>query len=470
MKLGSSSRVRFVALTGLTCIAVLLGGGGVGAAVPNLFVQIAALACLGTVPNAISKLGMPQHRLLMSLVLASILLVLCQLVPLPHAIWTFLPGREVAQSAFGLIGEPDRTMPLTLDRNRTFIAFLALLPPTVLLGMVLNSTSRQLDNLKLTVVGLGLLNFAIGGVQLVTAQTLLSFYPGAVPNHLYGTFANHNTAGIFFVVCICVCLALPRHAGSGMMAGLTSLVFVCATILTQSRSATILLLLPGSLVLFRLIQRKNLWCYSQPGRRWLVAFIGVGMLTVGIAVSAFHNGKIEQTIDRFQIRDDIRPQVWSDTLYSIARFWPMGSGIGTFDDVFQLDESLEHVRPKTAGRAHNDYLEIALEAGAPGLFIVLGWGIFCWHCVRRALKCDGLMGVTAMSGICCIALQSVVDYPLRSQAMLCLYAILLGMLVRATEPAKTRATRAHKRGSVDFSERVRDPSNTNVASASSSRF
>ena len=108
--------------------------------------------------------------------------------------------------------------------------------------------------------------------------------------------------------------------------------------------------------------------------------------------------------------------------------------MGTFDEVFQIDESLENTAQRRAGRAHNDYLEIAIEAGLPGLLLIAAWSAMCiwlaWRARRSPLRWAGW----AAAGILlAIALQSATDYPLRNQAMLCLAAFALLVLARFAE-------------------------------------
>jgi O-antigen ligase len=422
----------------LCAVAILVGGGGVGAAIPNLVVQLASLAWFALFPGGIRQLTvLRKYTGLLILVSVTFLVVICQLVPLPAEIWHSLPGRNVAQSALKLVGMDGQAMPFSLDRNRTFIALLSLLPPLALLTIVLKMRWRDIERLMMALVGLGLLNFIIGGVQLVSAQRLLSFYPGAVASHLYGSFANHNSAGLFFVLVICMYLGFANHPSVSSRRVIASvailILFGSAVILTQSRSATALLILPIVGVFFDVVlSERGGRGRGEVGDYTARSLVMAAIVLVGCIAFASQNGKVAQTVQRFYLQDEIRPRVWGDTVHAIERFWPMGSGTGTFADVFQLDESLENVLPKTAGRAHNDYLEIALETGGAGIAIMVGWGGWCLVTLLRASRgAAARQGFAAGLGLCCIALQSIVDYPLRNQAMLCLFAILLGLLARA---------------------------------------
>ena len=162
----------------------------------------------------------------------------------------------------------------------------------------------------------------------------------------------------------------------------------------------------------------------------LTGLFGVAVLVAGGGLLVNENRQIRQSLVRFDNLDDHRPHIWIDTLTAIDRFWPVGSGIGTFDEVFQIDESLEHLTPARAGRAHNDYLEIALESGVVGLALALVWMAFL--CIRsvQAIR-EGGNCCSAACIFALMALQSISDYPLRNQTLLCVAGLVLALLIQS---------------------------------------
>ena len=102
--------------------------------------------------------------------------------------------------------------------------------------------------------------------------------------------------------------------------------------------------------------------------------------------------------------------------------------MGTFDDVFQVDESLENMTLRRAGRAHNDYIEVTIEAGLPGLLLVAGWLVLLfWLSWRARSSPERWIAWSGALILLAIALQSITDYPLRNLSLLTLasYALLL---------------------------------------------
>ena len=101
---------------------------------------------------------------------------------------------------------------------------------------------------------------------------------------------------------------------------------------------------------------------------------------------------------------------------------------------FETFESLERVNPLTAGRAHNEYLELTLEAGVFGIILVFVWVIFIGLLYARARKqSEGRtlerMPLACITAFFAIALQSIIDYPLRNLTMLAVAAALLGTMI-----------------------------------------
>lgn len=116
--------------------------------------------------------------------------------------------------------------------------------------------------------------------------------------------------------------------------------------------------------------------------------------------------------------------------------------MGTFDEVFQLDESLENLSVRRAGRAHNDYLEIAIEGGFAEIALLLGWLFWIAAATWRAAPTQRRWQALSATGmLTAVALQSLFDYPLRNQTMLVTIALAVVLLARA---ARTDAAKAEQ--------------------------
>jgi O-antigen ligase len=211
---------------------------------------------------------------------------------------------------------------------------------------------------------------------------------------------------------------------------------VLGIVLTQSRTSLVLAAIPLGLGGLRALASWRAASRSQritgPNRANVAMFAALvlGVVAVGGMLS-YAPGRLGDTLERFEAKGDPRSYIWDDAAYSVERFWPVGAGMGTFDEVFQVDEALENLTVRRAGRAHNDYIEVAIEAGIPGLVVIAGWlvlvGWLSWQAGRSQFRWAGWAGSAILLAA---ALQSITDYPLRNQSMLALAGFALLLLAR----------------------------------------
>ncbi len=218
-------------------------------------------------------------------------------------------------------------------------------------------------------------------------------------------------------------------------------------VLTQSRTGLVLLAIPLALAAVRfaalqLAATKPGASKASAGRLSLIA--GAALLAILSATIMTGNSRLDSVLSRFENGDEQRPLIWEDAHYAARRYWPAGAGMATFDEVFQADESLENISPRRAGRAHNDYLELSIEAGVVGLALLVAWGLWIAVAAVRALATAQRWPALSGGGIVlAIALQSALDYPLRNQTMLCLAALAI-LLLAPVGRGKATAARSEE--------------------------
>jgi O-antigen ligase len=153
------------------------------------------------------------------------------------------------------------------------------------------------------------------------------------------------------------------------------------------------------------------------GRRYAVPLLGLfAVIALGgtLALSAFNRGLVA---------DDLRWEFWPDVWDAALAFWPFGSGLGTFVEAFAMHEPLTSLSPHYLNHAHNDYLEMMLEAGLPGLalvFIVLvRVGMAAAQAWFKPAACGVVRSASRAASLplILIVLGSVVDYPARTFAI-----------------------------------------------------
>ena len=435
------ARFALPALFVLLLVAFATGGGGSRFGLANLLVQLTAIGALALNQEAFARFWRTAPLSLRLLVAAALILPLLQIIPLPPQLWSNLPGRALLASALQQTGATDEWKALSLAPQRTALALSALVTPLAVLTIGWAIPRDRLMMLGWLAVGCGLATLFMGLLQLgeTTGSTTLfgSRSPGTV---LLATFANRNSTGLLLVFAIALAALLP--APRPHPAVLPARIAICAlllvaVVLTKSRTALVLAMLPVALGFMRI----TLWALRERGasvqergkdRQVLPVMIALAIIAIGgtsLVIAA--PGRIGETLERFEAKDDPRRFIWDDASYTASRYWPVGAGMGTFDEVFQVDESLENLTQRTAGRAHNDILELMIEAGLPGLLLAALWlvlvGALSWQARRSSQR---WVAWAASSFLVAIALQCITDYPLRNQTILAFAALALLMLAR----------------------------------------
>jgi len=448
-----AQRVSFFALIAVLLVAFALGGGGSRQGMANLVVQLTALAALVPHRAALQQFWREAPGGLRLLVILSLLLPLLQLVPLPPAVWTALPGRELVARSLEMTGETG-WMPYSANPLRTALAASALVTPLAVLIIGWSLPRDRLFTIGWIAAALGLVTMLLGMVQLGATNDSGTLFGARNPGaFLLGTFANRNSTALLlgFALGLAALLPAPRpHPAVTLVRVVVCAILLLTIILTKSRTGIALAALPLGLagikaLWWALSERRTAAAGSNPGGRQRPLALVMAALAVlafgGTALIVAAPGRIGEAFERFEAKDDPRRYIWDDASYTASRYWPAGAGIGTFDEVFQVDESLENLTKRTAGRAHNDYLELAIEAGLPGLalaglwIVLVGW--LSWRARHSSQRWAAWAGSAFLMAI---ALQSITDYPLRNQTILAFAGFALLLLARiAADHRRARA-------------------------------
>jgi O-antigen ligase len=214
------------------------------------------------------------------------------------------------------------------------------------------------------------------------------------------------------------------------LTGGTALVLLAATVMTGSRTGTLLVLVAGVATLLMLFIGRA--TPRAPSLRGAVLLLG-GLATTGaVFLLLSRTTAIGRVAARFADLQSSRTELWQDTLFALRQYWPVGFGMGGFEPAMLPAERLEVLDTALPNRAHNDFLEIGLEAGLLGYAMVALAGLLCVFLAWRAWREVPAMRrqiVFGMSVLLILALHSIVDYPLRSMAVASLAGIAAGMLV-----------------------------------------
>lgn len=376
---------------------------------------------------------------------AVLLLTGLHLVPLPPSIWTTLPGHEIIADVYRSAGMELPWQPLSVAQARTWNVLFSLLGPLAVLIAALALDPRRHRQLLFLLIVIGIFSGIVGMIQAIGPSNGLLYFYRYTNNGLgVGLFANRNHQAAFLATLYPLLAAdLSLFKGKpdklffrrAMTVTAACLVFSCV-LMTGSRSGIVLLLVGMAF---------GWWVYRAPASQGRVVgvrgrhrsrLVGLGvavfLLVIGLVVVA--NTPALERLLQTDPSSELRVRAFPIIVDAIGRFFPFGSGFGTFVEVYQILEPDELVSAFYFNHAHNDYAEWLLTGGVPALILFL-WAaamtgaslLSLWR--RRNLPASDpgystqIMGRAGFAIIAMLALASVTDYPLRVPSLL-LYATI----------------------------------------------
>lgn len=448
----AAARTRDWVVLAFVCAGLLLGGSSRNVPLFIAVVQLAAVIALAAVALTAGHRGIDRRvRLGIGFALLLLVTVVVQLLPLPPELWRALSGRETSTAVRDLAGASERHLPLSLDPDATRAAGLALLPPlAAFFGTAAAGASARL-RLMLAVLVVAILDLLLSVLQFSTrGDAGLAFYDTLHASSALGLFANRNHNADLLLIAPLLAAAYLKVAPSPALTPIRRpamlillVIFLLGVLIASSRAGLALAIIPVAAVLVLFASRPaSRLPVQRSGRALSIPILATtAALVVGIAVLGSTNNVARRIFARFGASDDQRFSFWPDVVYAVQQYWPIGSGLGSFPDVFRSVERLNIVGEFYINHAHNEYLELLLEVGLWGavlvlLFLILFVVVGGRHFVRRRGQPIAAIALAASAGIVLMLLHSLVDYPLRTPALAILFGMLSGLLL---DPARGRA-------------------------------
>lgn len=393
-------------------------------------------------------------------------LPLLQLLPVPPGLWQELPGRELyAQALRDVHGDSafQGLRGITMVPFDTGRAWLSLLPPLLVFLAAVGLPTQRLTSLVVLMIGLAVFQAVLGLVQFGDGPD--SVFRLGNPYYIHsavGTYINRNHLAGFLEMALPMALALlattvgaggrthrsNRHStlrrrlaqlvtvriDRAIFFGAAALGILLGLAFTRSRAGItlgMLGILLCTVAFSRRLGGKNVY-------GWMGSFVAIG---VGLAALAGLAPVLARFADN-DVVDDARWTIYAGTVKAIGEFFPLGSGGGTFFEIFHRFRP-EGFWGKSAYYAHNEYLEWVLEYGvlvAVPLVIFLAFYLRQWGRVWRPGTWPEFtfLQVGAGFGLLSMVLHSIVDFNLRVPANAIFFALLAAVFFHRPAPPRTR--------------------------------
>jgi O-antigen ligase len=373
---------------------------------------------------------------------AALLLVgLASIVPLPGGMGSGLPLRAEVVEAFRLIGMTPPSLSASLAPSWTLSSLLHLLPAAAMFLVVLFLSSAERRLLPTVLLAIAGASMVLGAFQLMGgSDSPLRPYAITNPHSPVGFFANINHQATLLLCALPLTAVIAGRMATrrsrskrsgGAIISVSIAVFFAAGIAISGSSAGYGLAVPTAVASF-LIYRRAAAGRVAPG--WWGGLAALALI--------FAYAGIQGPLSKENFQGDLnashpssRRVMTSTTVEIIKDSFPIGTGLGTFSTVYRRYEDPTRVTGTFANHAHNDYVEAVLELGVAGLLLILAF-LFWWG--RRAYSAwtrdfEGASLARAGSVIVGIVLvHSIVDYPIRTAAIVAVFALGCALMVPPT--------------------------------------
>jgi len=439
----------------LVGLALLFGGGtqqGLWSDVPVLLASLPLLpwAVVRLTSIHLGRLG----RWAIVILCATIAMPLLQLIPLPPALWSSLPGRGEIASTYQVAGITVPWLPISLTPAATWRGCLSLLPAIAIFLSVLSLGYSARQRMIILILVAAVVSLPLDLLQTIEGpESGLRFYAITNLDRAVGFFANANHHAAFLACAISLACAFavgatgdeqPRRYVALMLAGFLAAVAVALS-LTVSRAGVALGFLAGMCGLGLGLRQSH-----GRSRRRLLIYGSVAIIAMLLLVFQFgFVGFVGKSVD---MMDDLRWPVAKVTWRAANAFFPLGSGFGSFIPVYEMFAPLTMVREHYVNHAHDDWLELWLTGGAPAL--VLTCAFLLWFgCASVSLwgrnwpgseGRDMAIARSATIIVILLLLHSTVDYPLRTVALSVLFALGCGLLVSPAVSERSTQNLGHQ--------------------------
>ena len=432
----------------------------------------------------------PALPLLLLVMLGGLVYGLLQIVPFSGSLfgWT---GVQSIQAEFGGVAS---SLSLVTWMSQDWLAMAVIGFASYFLSACLfsDNTSRIMLLVAIAICGAS---------QMFWGIAQLSIYPDLIfwgvknPSETsvpFGTFLNRNHAADFIGMSLACMIGLARwrfasdnhrwNSGYGVGSHVRAII---ANPITLTIWIGVIWLSLGMLLTFS----RGGWasgfvatllvalCWKRTGKSHRGATTIAALLTIVVAFSAVQflgfGDRINSRVDDLEFQkvlSDSRFDHWREALPAAIDYLPFGSGMGTYGYAY-----LPFNPEPEAGwftHAHNQYLEILMEAGLPGILLVLA-GLYI--AVRAGLNlCANdrsvskqALGLAALAAIVIQAFHAITDFGLMMPGNLVTFCVLLGAACAAAGEKRKKTKRTSRSDRAENRPRMARTADSSNASSES---
>ena len=443
---------RFILPT-ILLIMFLCGGTSQNIPQPKFIIYCLSLIIipLALLDSLKVKVVTHSERSIWTMAFLFISICILQLIWLPPSVWSLLPGRDIIMTGYELTGLELPWLPISMTPEITLYSLLDFLPPIAVFTYILSFASvKEINTSIYCLMGISILFAVLGFAQTLSGSQ--SLYPYSVSNFgrptAFFTNTNHFATLLLMTMCFSLHFMAIDH-GSGMSSiilrktpnfilfGGCTIFLMLGVISTKSLAGIGILavLLSAHLAIYG----RLTWLKSSNNILRFSISILIFAIVIFLILDVFLKGNL--LVDVFDIikgeSDFSRKKIYPEVLKLIPTYLPFGAGLGSFEQIYSVDRSLEQTIGQFVNHAHNDYLELFVEFGLFAFLFIglfLKWWLQAWKSTFALMtKFYGQfysLRVPALLAIGVFLMHSIVDYPARTITITCFIAYCLGIICK----------------------------------------
>jgi O-antigen ligase len=379
-------------------------------------------------------------------------LILFQMVRLPSGLTELLsPKAYELRHQLRVGNDPIEFIPLSLFPLGTKLEFFKWISLSSFFLFLLHW--RGSDESRRTTRQLILVILLVGFLESLYGMFLVSRGSGEA-TYFAGTFASRNHLAGYLLMTIPLGIGLLFSVetsqvrpighwlhrlssvdGKTLLLGFSIIVMILGLIVSGSRAAMLSLLfsLSLSLLLFNDF-RKERRLFKKSALFLGLALLWAGWIGASALVARF-----------FTVSEDMKLRwvIWENTIQIFKDFPLLGSGLGTFSQIFPMYRTF-HFRGLVT-HAENDFLQLASEVGLVGFGLLAILFLFLFFKgglrIRSETSPQRYIGRGALTGILALMFYSLVEKNLQVPANALLYTFLWGLTI--TPSLQKRKRQSH---------------------------
>ncbi|MEO0452372.1 MAG: O-antigen ligase family protein, partial [Pseudomonadota bacterium] len=344
-------RIRGYALPLFLFLAMAIGGATRSIPISIALLQVVSCGLLAWVifDSSLNSLR-PRAWAMVFIFVAFLGYAILQLIPLPSALWTQLPGRDEVANAFDLIGAAPRAMPISLTPQVSLAALLQLVPAVAVFLLAAKLRWSEMSrHVEWSIPLVACISVFVGLAQIQYPEVdALYVRNEVVRGQAMGLMqvVNHNATlmliSIPFLALAAKRLAIrfaigdPDHAASIFVA----LMFATITVgVVATGSVAGYLLAPPTMFLSLFVLQSQ-----QSGMAFKVLSLFAASLITIIVFLVVNNPNLSGIgVTDLSQSPLSRLSIYENTLEAIKDHLPWGTGIGSFGSIYPSYENLDEI-------------------------------------------------------------------------------------------------------------------------------